>query len=157
MRATVLERPEADADVRRPARPPGVPRGLVTAAELGWRFLVVVAAVAVLAWALWHVRLVALPVFLAMLVATLLVPPTDALARRGVSRGPATGIVFVVALLVAAAVGALVVPPFVSELGVLVDTVAGGAQELGRVIASGPFGLTEIEVQRAIDSAAQRV
>ena len=157
MRATVLEPTRKDSDVRRPSRPPGVPRGLVTAAELGWRFLVVVAAVAVLAWALWHVRLVALPVFLAMLLATLLVPPADALARRGLSRGAATAIVFVLGLLVAAAVGALLVPPFVSELGVLVDTVTGGAQELGRLIASGPFGLSEAEVQRAIDSAAERL
>jgi predicted PurR-regulated permease PerM len=157
MRATVLEPTRKDSDVRRPPRPPGVPRGLVTAAELSWRFLVVVAAIAVAGWALWHVRLVALPVFLAMLLATLLVPPADALARRGMARGAATAIVFVIALLVAVALGALVVPPFVSELGVLVDTVAGGAQELGRLIASGPFGLSEREVQRAIDSAADRL
>ena len=157
MRATVLERPDKDSDVRRPPRPPGVPRGLVTAAELSWRFLAVVAAVAVLAWGLWHVRLVALPLFLALLIATLISQPANAVARRGVPRGAATAIVFVVAVLVVAAIASLVVPPFVSELGVLTDTVTGGAQELGRIIASGPFGLSESEVQRAIDSASERL
>jgi predicted PurR-regulated permease PerM len=155
--ATVLEPREPEGDVRRPPRPPDVPRGLVTASELGWRFLVVVAAVAVLAYALWYVRLVALPAFIALLIATLLVPPVAALVRRGVSRGLATTIVFVTALLVVFGLASLVVPPFISELGVLADTVAGGAQELGRLVASGPFGITEAEVQRAVDSASQRL
>jgi putative heme transporter len=159
--ATVLDPPrpdhEAKRDVRRPPRPRGVPRGLVTASELGWRFLVVVAAVAVLAYALWYVRLVALPAFIALAVATLLTPPVAALVRRGLPRRLATAVVFVTALLTLFGLGSLVVPPFVSELEVLADTVTGGAQELGRLIASGPFGITEAEVQRAIDTASQRL
>ena len=155
--ATVLEPREPDGDVRRPSRPPDVPRALVTASELGWRFLVVVAAVVVLAYALWQVRLVALPAFIALLAATLLVPPAAALVSRGLSRGLATAIVFVTALLVVFGLGSLVVPPFVSELGVLFDTVTGGARELGALVASGPFGITEAEVQRAVDSASERL
>jgi putative heme transporter len=60
-----------------PEPPPrrGVPRSLVTASELGWRFLVVVAAIVVLAYGLWYVRLVALPAFIALLLSTILVPP----------------------------------------------------------------------------------
>ena len=159
--ATVLDPPkpdhESELDVRRPPRPRGVPRALVTASELGWRFLVVVAAVAVLAYALWYVRLVALPAFIAVALATLLTAPVAALVQRGLSRGVATAIVFFTALLAAFGLGSLVVPPFVSELEVLADTVTGGAQELGRLIVSGPFGITEAEVQRAIDSASQRL
>jgi putative heme transporter len=155
--ATVLEPREPDGDVRRPSRPPDVPRGLVTASELGWRFLVVVAAVAVLAYALWHVRLVALPAFIALLIATLLVPPATALESRGLPRSLATVTVFVTALLVVFGLGSLVVPPFISELGVLADTVTGGARELGALVASGPFGITEAEVQRAVDAASERL
>src|SRR5215212_11174451 len=97
--AAVLDPPEPEA-AREPPPRRGVPRALVTASELGWRFLVVVAAVAILAYALWYVRLVALPAFLAVLLATVLVPPAHALRRRGLRPGAATGIVFFGALLV---------------------------------------------------------
>src|SRR3954470_15465694 len=99
-RAAVLRPPEADRAPETPARR-GVPRSLVLASELGWRFLVVVAAVVVLAYALWYVRLVALPAFLAWLLSTILVPPARALRRRGLRPALATAIVFVAGLLVA--------------------------------------------------------
>jgi predicted PurR-regulated permease PerM len=40
---------------------------------------------------------------------------------------------------------------------VLADTVTGGARELGALVASGPFGITEAEVQRAVDAASERL
>src|SRR4051812_8390474 len=144
-RAPVLHRPEPE-DV--PSDPPprrGVPRSLVLASELGWRFLVVVAAIAVLAYGLWYVRLVALPAFLALLLSTILVPPARALRRRGLRPALATVVVFFGSLLVIAAIAALVVPAFANEVGTLPDKVTGGAQELGRLIA-GPFGLSHNDV-----------
>src|SRR4051812_48000511 len=101
--AAVLDAPEPEAAPEPPPRR-GVPRSLVTASELGWRFLVVVAAVVVLAYALWYVRLVAFPAFLALLLATALVPPARALRRRGLRPGAATAVVFFGALLAAVAV-----------------------------------------------------
>src|SRR5215210_220406 len=122
--AAVLDPPEPDSAPEPPPRR-GVPRSLVTASELAWRFLVVVAAVAVLAYALWYVRLVALPAFLALLLATVLVPPARALRRRGLRPGAATGIVFVGGLAVAVALATLIVPPFAAEVGTLTDTITG--------------------------------
>jgi putative heme transporter len=155
-RAPVLHRPSPEAAPREPPPRRGVPRSLVLASELGWRFLVVVAAIAVLAYGLWYVRLVALPAFLALLLSTVLVPPARALRRRGLRPALATLIVFLGALLVAAAVAALVVPPFVGEVGTLSDTVTGGAQELGRMIA-GPLGLSHDQVQSTIDSLSRKL
>jgi putative heme transporter len=154
--AAVLDPPEPEAGPDPPPRR-GVPRSLVTASELGWRFLVVVAAIAVLAYGLWYVRLVALPAFLAVLLATVLVPPVRALRRRGLRPGAATGVVFFGGLLVAAGLAALIVPPFASEVGTLTNTITGGAQELGRLVASGPFGLDQNEVQSAIDGLSDRL
>jgi predicted PurR-regulated permease PerM len=154
-RAPVLHRPEPEIAAEPPPRR-GVPRSLVLASELGWRFLVVVAAVAVLAYALWYVRLVALPAFLALLLSTILVPPAMALRRRGLRPALATAIVFVAGLLVAAGVGALVLPAFAREVGTLSDTITGGAQELGRLVA-GTFGLSHAEVQSAIDGLSRRL
>jgi predicted PurR-regulated permease PerM len=154
-RAPVLHRPEPEIAAEPPPRR-GVPRSLVLASELGWRFLVVVAAVAVLAYALWYVRLVALPAFLALLLSTILVPPAMALRRRGLRPALATAIVFVAGLLVAAGVGALVLPAFAREVGTLSDTITGGAQELGRLVA-GTFGLSHAQVQSAIDGLSRRL
>jgi predicted PurR-regulated permease PerM len=154
--AAVLDPPEPDS-APEPAPRHGVPRSLVTASELGWRFLVVVAAVAVLAYALWYVRLVALPAFLALLLATVLVPPVRSLRRRGLGPGAATAVVFFSGLLVVLGLATLIVPPFAAEVGTLTDTITGGAQELGRLISSGPFGLSPTEVQSAIDGLSDRL
>jgi putative heme transporter len=154
-RAPVLHRPEPEIAAEPPPRR-GVPRSLVLASELGWRFLVVVAAVAALAYALWYVRLVALPAFLALLLSTILVPPARALRRRGLRPALATAIVFGGALLVAVGIGALVLPPFVREVGTLSDTITGGARELGRLVA-GTFGLSHAQVQSTIDGLSRRL
>src|SRR4051812_44644594 len=155
-RAPVLHRPEPEPAAREAPPRRGVPRSLVLASELGWRFLVVVGAIAVLAYALWYVRLVALPAFLALLLATILVPPARGLRRRGLRPALATAIVFGGALLVAVGIGALVLPPFVREVGTLSDTITGGARELGRLVA-GTFGLSHAQVQSTIDGLSRRL
>jgi predicted PurR-regulated permease PerM len=154
--AAVLDPPEPESPPEPPPRR-GVPRSLVTASELGWRFLVVVAAVAVLAYGLWYVRLVALPAFLAVLLATVLVPPARGLRRRGLPPGAATAVVFFGALLVMIGLATLILPPFASEVGTLGDTITGGAQELGRLISAGPFGLDRDQVQSTIDGVSERL
>jgi predicted PurR-regulated permease PerM len=156
-RAPVLHRPEPELAPPEPPPRRGVPRSLVLASELGWRFLVVVGAIAVLAYGLWYIRLVALPAFLALLLSTILVPPARALRRRGLRPALATSIVFFGGLLVAAGIGTLVLPPFASEVGTLSDTVTGGAQELGRLVANGPFGLSHGQVQSAIDGLSRKL
>jgi putative heme transporter len=155
-RAAVLDPPEPEVAPEPPPRR-GVPRSLVVASELGWRFLVVVGAIAVLAYALWYVRLVALPAFLALLLSTILVPPARALRRRGLPRAAATAVVFFAALLVFGGLATLVVPPFAAEVGTLSDTITGGAQELGTIIANGPFGLSHEQVQGAIDGISRKL
>jgi predicted PurR-regulated permease PerM len=154
-RAAVLHPPEPEVASEPPPRR-GVPRSLVTASELGWRFLVVVAAILVLAYGLWYVRLVALPAFLALLLSTILVPPARALRRRGFGPALSTCIVFFGGLAVAAAIAALVVPPFAGEVGTLTSTITGGAQKLGRTIA-GPLGLSHDQVEQAITGISDRL
>jgi predicted PurR-regulated permease PerM len=155
-RAPVLHPPEPELAPEAPPRR-GIPRSLVTASELGWRFLVVAGAIVVLAYALWYVRLVALPAFLALLLSTILVPPARALRRMGLRPGLATAVVFFGSLGVAAGLATLVVPPFAHELGNLTDTITGGAQKLGRIVASGPFGLSRAQAQSAVESLSNRL
>jgi putative heme transporter len=48
-----------------------------------WRFLVIIAAAAVLVWVLVQLRLIVLPVIVALFIATLLAPPAQWLRERG--------------------------------------------------------------------------
>src|SRR3954447_1242530 len=155
-RAPVLHRPPPEPAAREAPPRRGVPRSLVLASELGWRFLVVVGAIAVLAYGLWSVRLVALPAFLALLLSTILVPPVRWLCRRGLPRALATATVFAASLVVVGIVAMLVVPAFAAEATKLSDTITGGAHELGRLVASGPFGVSRADAQSAIDGLSDR-
>ena len=134
----------------------GLPRTLVTLSELSWRALVCVAAVGLLAYGLWQLRFVMLPLFGALLIATLLTPPSRALRRTGLPPGPSTAVVFVAAAVVLALVAGGLVPPIVDQFDDVGRQVRGGVDELVRTVASGPFGVSEREAQLAIDDAVQR-
>ncbi len=154
--ATVLERPESPGETP-PRRVPGTPRVLVTLSDLSWRMLVCVAALGLLAYAMWQVRFVFLPVFIALLVATILTPPARAMREAGVPNALAATVAFLGALALVALVIRFVAPEFVHQVGELGTRVEAGVEQIGDYVASGPFGLPEAQVQGAIDAASERV
>jgi predicted PurR-regulated permease PerM len=109
-----------------------VPQVLRVAAALGWRLLVVVAAVAVLGAAAARLAAIVVPVAVAVLLAALLAPAVAVLRRHGVPRGVATALVMVGGLAALAGVLTFVVVTFVrgvpalaAQLTTSVDTVVG--------------------------------
>ena len=72
-----------------------VPRVLRTSAALGWRFLVVVAALYVIGTVAGYLAAVVVPVAIALLLAALLAPAVHWLQERSVPRGVATMMVMV--------------------------------------------------------------
>ncbi|HEX8207918.1 MAG TPA: AI-2E family transporter, partial [Solirubrobacteraceae bacterium] len=134
-----------------------IPRLLVAGSEIGWRFLVCIAAIAVVVYGLTKISFAFIPVFVALLLATLLVPPARALQRRGAPPALATSTVFVGALLAFALLGALLVPPVIGEFGTIGDRVKEGADKLGVYLADSPLGLDEQKVQREIDRVDDRL
>jgi putative heme transporter len=139
------------------AHPVRMPRLLVAASEMSWRFLVCAAAAAVVVWALMQVGFVFIPVLIALLLSTLLVPPARWLQRRGLPPLLATVLVFLGGLGVVAGLVALVAPPVVDEFDQLADQVRGGVDELGDYIADSPLGLDRAEVQEQIDQIDDRI
>jgi putative heme transporter len=111
---------------------PVVPRVLQVSAALGWRLLVVVAAVYVVSVAATYLAAVVVPVAVALLLAALLSPAVHWLHDRGVPRGIATALVMIAGL---AALGGVLtfvivtfvrgVPALVTELATSVDTIVG--------------------------------
>jgi len=125
-------------------------RSLVALSELSWRLLVCLAAIAVVAWALWQVRFVVLPVFIALLLTTVLVPPANALRRVGLPSGLATLVVFVSFIGTVALIIALLAQPVGDEMGELGRQIRAGADELGEWLTETPLGLSQEDVDEAI-------
>lgn len=144
------ERPDVPREIR-------IPRLLVAGSELGWRFLVCVAALALIVYGITKISFAFIPVFLALLLATLLVPPARWLQRRGWPPAVATSAVFLTALALFAGTFALLGPPVVDEFGTIGDRVREGADKLGTYLADSPLGLDERDVQREIDRIDDRL
>jgi putative heme transporter len=164
---STVEQPRAGVEEGRDApltrRPPEdtreirVPRLLVVASEISWRALVVLAAVVAVAYGLMKVGFVAIPILIALLLSTLLVPPARWLQARGLPPALATSIVFLGGVVALVAVIAGISAAVASEWDALSDQVSGGADELGQLLADLPLGLSEAEIQKQIDTVDDRV
>jgi predicted PurR-regulated permease PerM len=134
-----------------------IPRLLVVGSELGWRFIVCIAAAALVVYGITKISFVFIPVFIALLLSTLLVPPARYLQRRGAPPALATLAVFFTALVLFAGLAALFGPPVANEFGTIGDRVREGADKLGRYLADSPLHLDEQKVQREIDRIDDRL
>lgn len=129
---------------------------LERAASLSWRYLVVVAAVAVTLYAAGAVTVVVIPLLLACFVAAVLSPPVQWFKRRGWSPLAATWAGIGTMVPVVVGVVFLVVPSFVDGLGPLTEDFEEAADSFVVWLEEGPLELSETEVdgyiQDAIDS-----
>ena len=143
-----------------PAAPPTgdpVPRWLRSAAAIGWRLLVLAAAISLTAYALAYLRIVVLPIIVAVLVSTVLRPPTRWLIRHRFSAGAAalTVLLAAIALLVTAlTMAGAAVARQVSDLA---DSVQEGIREAGDALSEPPFNLSDADIDRYIDNAGDQL
>lgn len=107
-----------------------VPVTLDRSAQWSWRLLVIGATVYFGLILLARLSVVMLPVFIAIVLATLCVPPAQRLQRRGVPDGVAAGIVVIGGLTAIVALLAALAPGFVEEIGRLRPTVEDGIDSL---------------------------
>jgi putative heme transporter len=141
-----------------PERPrPEVPPVLARLAAWSWRLLVIVLAGGLVLYLLILLRVVVLPVIVALFLATLLVPMVRWLEARGWRHLPAVLTVFLGALLALAAIIAGFVPLIGNELPALRERAGQGVQEIEDFIASRPFGLDEQDLNRWFEQARQQL
>jgi predicted PurR-regulated permease PerM len=90
---------------------PDVPQWLARHAAIAWRLLAIVGAVYAAAWTIGTLRLVVVPVVIALFVTAILDRPVQALGRVGVpvAISSALGVVLLVMALAAAALGAALI------------------------------------------------
>ncbi|MFN2488576.1 MAG: AI-2E family transporter [Actinomycetota bacterium] len=125
-------------------------------AALSWRFLVIVAAGWLIVMALVTLRIVVLPLIIALLISTLLGPPAAWLRAHAWPRLLAAWTVLFGSLLVLAALVTVLAPQVSSELGDLAQSARAGFEEVATWLVEGPLELTRDQVDRYVDRAVEQ-
>jgi predicted PurR-regulated permease PerM len=136
---------------------PDVPPALRRLAAWSWRLLVILTAAGLLLYLLIQLKVIVVPVIVALFLATLLVPLVKWLEARGWKHLPAVLAVFLGAVLLLVAIVAGFVPLIGNEFVALRQRADEGVAEVQEFIASRPFGLSEADLSRYLDQARQRL
>lgn len=134
-----------------------MPPVLDFAASYSWRFLLVAAAVVVAGYVLVRLSTVVFPVLVALLITALLHPLVAWLKRRRVPGALASALVLVGAVAALLALLALIGPAAASQFDDLAAGVRNGLVQGAELVTSGPFGVTEEDLQRRIGEAEQQI
>jgi putative heme transporter len=130
-----------------------VSRALWPATRVALNLILLLAAIVAGLWVLGQLRIVVVPVLVALLLATFLVPPVDLLRRQGWPSALATLFAMAVGTAALAAVITLIAPAFVDQFGELEDSVDEAIAEVVRWLVQGPFDLARADIDRAVDDA----
>jgi len=122
-----------------------------TTAQYAWRGLVLLAALTAVIYVATQLYLVTLPIILALILATLCVPPARRLERLGVPRILAAAIVVIGGI--GSVIGGIIalIPPFVTQIQELIATVSEGAESVLIWLEEGPIGYNRDQVQELIE------
>jgi predicted PurR-regulated permease PerM len=123
------------------------------AAAWSWRLLVIAAMVAALLWLMWRLRVIVVPVALAVMLTALLLPAVDRLNLRRVPRGLAVALVLLGGLAVFGGIMTFVVSQFISGLPGLVDQVTRSIDNATQWLIEGPLHLSREQIDNAGDTA----
>ena len=141
----------ADAYPRTP-----VPPGVELAAAWAWRFLVIVAAGAVIAWTVGYLSVIVLPIVVALLVTALAAPAVDALTRIRVPRGLAALVVVVSGLATVSALLTFVGQQVANGATDLAEQTVAGLGQIRQWLEDGPLNASDSQIDRWINDV-QRV
>src|SRR3712207_5068270 len=100
-----------------------------TAAAASWRFVAIAAAVYLVMFSLVHLRVIVLPIIVALLASTLLLPAARWLKRRGVPDAAAAGLTMVGAFALLAVVLTLIAPSIADQFGELRTQAEDGVRQ----------------------------
>jgi putative heme transporter len=132
---TAAQRPDGRDGAATP-----VPRWLDVAGAWSWRLVITAIAFLGALSLLTQLYLVTLPVVVALILATICVPPARALERRGLPRSASAAIVVLGGLATIGGLVALLVPSFVDQILELRPTIQAGVDSVLRWLEEGPLG-----------------
>ena len=134
-----------------------VPPGVRAAAAWAWRILAILLAAYVVLIVLARIRVVVIPLAIALLLAALLQPLAAALVKRGVPPALATAITLLSGLVGIGLLVWLVEEQFRNGLGDLTTQINGGIDKIQDWLINGPLGLSQQQINDYVDSARRSV
>jgi putative heme transporter len=120
---------------------PPLPPNLERAAAWSWRLLVCAAAAAAVVALLWYLRVIVLPIMVALTVAPALAPIAARVRRQGFER-PAAAIALLTGVAVVAGLIAIVATSVIAQWEELVDSVSQAVDDLTARLEAEPFDLS---------------
>jgi predicted PurR-regulated permease PerM len=138
-------------DSARPHGDAAMPGWYRTAGAASWRFLAIAGAASAVIYALVHLRVIVIPIIVAVLASTLLLPSVSWLKRHRVPDGLAAALSMLAAALALAAVATAVAPSLGSQLGDLRTQAEDGVRQATDQLAKSPFNLSEQELRDRVD------
>lgn len=148
--ANALDVPRADSTDFQSAE--DMPYAVRMAAAWAWRFLIVVAALGVLVWALSKISLLVIPVLVSALLAGLLSPVVNALnSRLAVPRGLAVGITLIGFFALVTAGLSLAGQRLTAGFNALWTQALAGIEQVQNWLFNGPLKLTNDDLQSVLD------
>jgi predicted PurR-regulated permease PerM len=129
-----------------------VPAGYRVAAAYAWRFVVIVAALALVGHVLIQVSLLAISLALALLVSALLAPVAGRLRHWGVPRGLAAAGAFIGGLGVIGLLGWFIVDQIRAGFADLAEAVTQGFNDALTWLEQGPLQVSAADIDRARES-----
>lgn len=132
-----------------------VPKGLRISAAVSWRFLMVVAALYVVVWAITYISVVIIPLAIALLLAALMTPAIRRLVHLRVPRGLAAAVVLIAGLALLGGVLTFVVVQFTNGLPALQDRINASLNQIKDWLIHGPLHLQQSQIQDFLNQAVQ--
>ena len=124
-----------------------VPRVLRVGAALSWRLLVVLAAIAAIAYIFSYLAIVVIPVAIALLLSALLAPAVAHLVKWHVPRGLATAAVLIGGLAVVGGVLTFVITEFSNGVPALATKVSQSISQISNWLETGPLHLSQQQLR----------
>ncbi|GGU20351.1 AI-2E family transporter [Lentzea flava] len=134
-----------------------VPLLLRVSAALSWRFVVVVAALYVVAYVLGFLASIVIPVAIALLLAALLSPGVAKLVEWRVPRGVATTVMMILGIGVLGGVLTFVISEFSRGLPELQTQVAASLDTIQKWLKDGPAHLSDAQLQNYINEIVKTI
>lgn len=125
------------------------------AAAWSWRLLVIAAAIGLLLWLVGQLKVIVVPVALAVILTALLLPAVDWLDRRGAPRGGAVALVLLSAMAVFGGIMTFVVSQFISGLPSLTEQVTRSIDNATQWLIDGPLHLSHGQIESAGEAAVK--
>jgi putative heme transporter len=117
--------------------------------------LLILAVAVVSVYALMQIKLLVIPILIALILAAAIGPFVNMLRRRGLRGGLATGIAFIGLLLVLGGVGTVIYYSVRNQWGELAQQAASGLDELERFLLTGPIPLEQEQLDQAREGIVQ--